>query len=261
MISPQCISAFIKALADETFTPFLKNRDGVGTRRKAGGEIVTRLDGEMEHEITVFLKGLYPAARIVGEETADALAERGEGLREEDIWLVDPLDGTGNFASGGDDFAVMLCRLLKGEPVLSLLYFPATHQMAVAEKGSGAFLDGERLTSAAAPLPPLGEIHDGHAPLDLKPGLAAARRRLPSCRPRFCAGITYLGLATGERQFAFYYRTRPWDHAPGALLLREAGGRVARLGGEPYRPDDGGAGLIATARAEDWERVRAELLG
>ncbi|MFE2106038.1 inositol monophosphatase family protein, partial [Kitasatospora sp. NPDC059463] len=79
---------------------------------------------------------------------------------------------------------------------------------------------------------------------------------------RHAAGIEYPDLAEGAMDFILYWRTLPWDHAPGSLLLTEAGGRSARLDGTPYRPEAPGGedGLLAAADPATWERCREILL-
>ena len=75
-----------------------------------------------------------------------------------------------------------------------------------------------------------------------------------------CAGYDYRALATGIYQFQFYYRTLPWDHAPGALIIEEAGGIARRYNGKPYRASAKGSGLIVACDEQTWSTVRNKLL-
>ena len=75
------------------------------------------------------------------------------------------------------------------------------------------------------------------------------------------AVTAYAGLARGEVDAALQWRTHPWDHAPGSLVLAEAGGAARRPDGRPYRPGDPGAGLVMVAYAEQWTAARDALLG
>jgi fructose-1,6-bisphosphatase/inositol monophosphatase family enzyme len=79
---------------------------------------------------------------------------------------------------------------------------------------------------------------------------------LPGLR---CAGFEYPAVASAEEHFAVFWRTLPWDHAPGALVLAEAGGHVARLDGRPYRPAEKGAGLLVAQNRAVGESVRRGL--
>ena len=77
---------------------------------------------------------------------------------------------------------------------------------------------------------------------------------------RLCAGADYPALTEGDQEFVLFWRTLPWDHAPGALLLGESGGVARRLDGTPYGPTQQTSGLLATATEEAWDGVRAALL-
>jgi fructose-1,6-bisphosphatase/inositol monophosphatase family enzyme len=74
-------------------------------------------------------------------------------------------------------------------------------------------------------------------------------------------GVEYPRIATGEQEFTLFWRTLPWDHAPGSLLVTEAGGVAARLDGTPYRPGRPADGLLVAADEECWHRVRDRLIG
>jgi fructose-1,6-bisphosphatase/inositol monophosphatase family enzyme len=76
-----------------------------------------------------------------------------------------------------------------------------------------------------------------------------------------CAGMEYPDIVTGKQDFALFRRTLPWDHAPGAFILREAGGVARRWDGTDYEPGFEGEGLLAAGDEETWERVASALLG
>jgi fructose-1,6-bisphosphatase/inositol monophosphatase family enzyme len=263
----EVIADELKSIADEVLAPWLSDRTALRHGRKAGGEPVSQVDLTMEARLRRFLRSFFPYVSIVGEESAGAAAALGHGLGEGTVWLIDPLDGTGNFLAGGEDFAVMLCRLLNGTAVTAWIYLPARGLVAMAEAGGGAMVDGVRIRPPTAWIPPrmpaemAGEVHAGFLPEGLKARIAAARSHQPGRRPRFCAGATYVSMAQRECDYALYYRTRPWDHAPGALLVAETGGRAARFDGAPYCPADGGSGLLVTRGAQDWEPLQRFLLG
>jgi fructose-1,6-bisphosphatase/inositol monophosphatase family enzyme len=258
----------LKSIADEVLAPWLGDRAALRPRFKAGGEPVSQVDLLMEARLRRFLRSFFPYVSIVGEESAGAAAALGHGLDEGTVWLIDPLDGTSNFLAGGDDFAVMLCRLLGGRPVTAWVYLPAKGLVAMAEAGAGVVVDGVRLRPSGLPpvprRPPVemaGEVHAGFLPEGMKARIAKAQAGQPRRRPRFCAGATYVGMVRGESDYALYYRTRPWDHAPGTLLIGEMDGRASRFDGTPYHPAVGGSGLLVTRAARDWEPLQHFLLG
>ena len=106
---------------------------------KGRGNVVTDVDTEVEAAVAAFLRREYPDMGFLGEETA--------GSREDDgyVWIVDPLDGTRNYASGIPFYSVVVALAVDGEPVVGVNYDPTRGEMFVAEKGRGAFLNGARL--------------------------------------------------------------------------------------------------------------------
>lgn len=264
----EVIADELKSIADEVLAPWLGDRAALHRQSKAGGEPVCQVDLVMEARLRRFLRGFFPYVSIVGEESAGAAAAMGQGLDKGTVWLIDPLDGTGNFLAGGEDFAVMLCRLLNGTAVTAWIYLPAQGIVAMVEAGAGVVVDGVRMRSSGSPPAPsrppaelAGEVHAGFLPEGMKVRIARAQASQPRRRPRFCAGATYVSMARGGIDYALYYRTRPWDHAPGTLLIAETGGRAGRFDGTPYRPADGGSGLLVTRAAADWQPLQHFLLG
>ena len=110
----ETVSQALIDIADDALHPYLHSRDGLELLGKEGEEALTSLDLQIEGELYRFIKGLFPSSHIVGEEGASAAEAEGRGLGADDIWLIDPLDGTRNFLNGTDEFAVMLCRLRQG---------------------------------------------------------------------------------------------------------------------------------------------------
>ncbi|MFG2818363.1 inositol monophosphatase family protein [Kitasatospora sp. NPDC048365] len=233
---------------------------------KAPGEVVTVADREAEQIISRRLRELLPVP-VVGEEAVSADPELARSLHTEPaVWLVDPVDGTSNFVAGRPDFAVMAALVRAGQTVASWIWQPVTGTAYSAELGAGAWRDGHRLTCP----PPAAEPEKWRGVLKtrfLDPAthhrLRANARAFGHLDPgRSSAGIEYPLITAGEQDFILYWRTLPWDHAPGSLLVSEAGGRSARLDGLPYRPEAPGCqeGLLVAADPEQWERIHRILL-
>ena len=232
--------------------------------QKAPGDLVTVADQEAERALTSGLTALLPGSAVVGEEAVAAdTAVLGRLASHGAVWIVDPVDGTNNFAAGKTPFAVMVALVRDGEPVASWILDVVGDRLTVAEAGSGAYRDGVRVKTRTD-----------------NPGVAAlrgvvARRYLPphlrsvasANAPAFgkvtsghhCAGYEYPAVATDEQQFALFWRVLPWDHVPGALILREAGGAVRHLDGTPYRPTDSERGLLVAPNEDVWRTVRDTL--
>ncbi|MDH6113371.1 fructose-1,6-bisphosphatase/inositol monophosphatase family enzyme [Kitasatospora sp. MAP12-15] len=232
---------------------------------KTPGEVVTVADRQAEELITRRLRGLLDVP-VVGEEAAAASPALVAALREAPAaWLVDPLDGTANFVAGRPEYAVMAALVRHGQTVASWIVQPAEGRSYVAERGSGAWQDGVRLHRPPAPRDP-AELRGAALTRFLDP---AARAHLEATAHRFaalgpgtkCAGVDYPHLTTGEADFLLYQRTLPWDHAPGVLLLTEAGGTARRPDGTDYRPSDPEAkrGLLIAADPQCWQTVHGLL--
>ena len=218
------------------------------TAWKAGDEPVTVADRQAEAMISGVRPALLQGRRVVGEEACSARPELLQGLHEGIVWVVDPIDGTANFAAGRAPFAIMIALLREGETVQSWIFDPLSGRLAVAEAGGGCWIDGERVQGDQAPVPAArlhGIVSTAFVPPDrmnmVELLAGAVADTVETVR---CAGHEYPLVATGERDFALYWRTRVWDHAPGALLLTEAGGSVTHLDGSPYRPAVPKSGLL-----------------
>lgn len=224
---------------------------------KSAGELVTVADQEAEVLITAGLAGLDPGVPVVGEEAVAADPSRLDDLAASRVWVVDPLDGTTNFVNGSPDWAVMVALILDGATAASWIWQPLEHRMYAARRGRGATCNGRRLVTAPRP----------RAEADLTGAVLtrylddATRERVDNNVGRFgtvtagrhCAGVEYPALVEGATDFAFFWRTLPWDHAPGTLLVEEAGGVAARPDGAPYRPGPGGVGLLVAADRPTWD--------
>ena len=229
---------------------------------KDGDEVVTTVDRCVEEALGRTLPALLAGSRVIGEEacSADAglLATLGSGR----VWLVDPIDGTRNFADGRPPFALMVALLEDGCLTASWIHDPLTGRMCVAELGSGAWVDGVRLRTDASPPMARAEGIVSRAFLPVANEAAADRlaQHVGAVHPTArCAGHEYPLVALGTMHFALYWRTLPWDHAAGTLFLREAGGSVTHLDGADYDPTSPRPGLLLAVSSVLAEELRAVL--
>jgi len=239
-------------------------------REKRPGDLVTVADVASEQRLAVGLARILPGVPIVGEEAVeqdpdlvDLIARPGERC-----WVVDPLDGTSNFSKGRDVFAMIVCLIDDRQTVGGWILDVPNDRMAVALKGQGVAIDGKPVTRRPLKRAPNGLMGWGVRKLFDKQLSADQRRRLGPLTTLNCAGREYVELLRGTYDFNLYRRTKPWDHAAGALMMVEAGGQAARFNGAPFRPEgplDGGiiSGLTAeavTAAKDVLERVELPLL-
>ncbi|HEX6873131.1 MAG TPA: inositol monophosphatase family protein, partial [Micromonosporaceae bacterium] len=100
-----------------------------------------------------------------------------------------------------------------------------------------------------------------YIPAEVRTGIQSRREQIGDLLAgRNCAGWEYPAIVRDEQQFALFWRTLPWDHAPGALFVEEAGGVAWRLDGTPYHPADTRTGLLVAQTQQIWDTVRSTLL-
>ncbi|MBA3053875.1 MAG: inositol monophosphatase [Sphingomonadales bacterium] len=223
---------------------------------KAADDVVTVADAEAEDILAAGLARLLPEAAIVGEEAAHADPAVLDRLGDTLCWIVDPLDGTNNFAAGKPPFGVLIALAEKGETVAGWIYDCLTGRFCLAARGGGAFIDGERVharTSGQAP--PIAAISLVFADPDRRQALKtqiAPHYTLVDI-PR-CAAEQYPRLVLGQNDVSIFERTLAWDHAAGVLFTNEAGGKAARPDGSAYRVDRHlEPGLIGAASPAVWD--------
>lgn len=228
---------------------------------KAGDEPVTIADREAELALFRGLGGLMSDAMLIGEEAVaedPSLLHRARQARS--TFVVDPIDGTRNFIAGSPDFAVMVAFVVDGGTVASWIHQPVHDRLYTAVAGGGARVNGRELVrrTTTRPVDELTGVLRTWA-LGPESGETVWRRAAAFGsvgEGRLAAGIEYPRIVEGEIDFVLWWRTRVWDHAPGALLLAETGGLAGRLDGTPYRPRGEREGLIAASTPEGHRRVR-----
>jgi fructose-1,6-bisphosphatase/inositol monophosphatase family enzyme len=259
------VEAVLREVAAELVLPRFQHLVEGDIEEKSPGDLVTIVDREVETVLGERLADLLPGSLIVGEEAvaADHLVLERIG-DPGPVWVVDPIDGTGNFAAGREPFALMVALLRGGEPVLSVIYEPVPDTVAAAEAGSGSYLDGKRATVDHRPIPTdelRGALLTRYLPEALRGQVLARAPRLgETYRGHHCAGREYPDLVRGRQEFALFWRSLPWDHAPGALFLREAGGVVRHFDGAEYDPTQPRQGLLACRDDTVFHQVKSALL-
>ncbi len=239
---------------------------GVGDIREKGpGDLVTVADEACERRLAAGLSLILPGAPVVGEEAV--AAEPGLVTHisaAEWAWIVDPLDGTANYARGHDWFAMIVALTYRGETVAGWIYDPIRGGMATASRGAGAHLDRARAMLPAES--PLSGTSGFVGTRMIKAVLASTsperRARIGKLTTLGCAGLEYMAMLRGESGFCLYRRTKPWDHAAGALMVREAGGVANRHDGHAYQPSDAvNAGILCASTDARWREIHGLLLG
>jgi len=263
------LEAVLRDAARAEIMPRFRHLAADDVREKTGPlDLVTAADEAAERVITAALRRTFPGCLVVGEEATAADPSLPGGLGAAELaFLVDPVDGTANFAAGLPLFATMAAAVVRGEVVGAVIHDPVGNNSALALRGEGAWTespDGRHADlRVAAPVPVAamtGAASWRYLPDELRATVCRNLPRLSATWDYRCAGHQYRMLAAGHCHFQLFARLMPWDHAPGWLLHREAGGYSAQFDGRPYLPAVSGGGLICTPDAASWQALRAALL-
>lgn len=257
-----------EAARREVMPRFRRLADGDIRAKQAPGDLVTEADEAAERFICAELAKAFPGAALVGEEAVTKDPTLLGQLADADLaFVIDPIDGTLNYASDLSLFAVMAAVIVKGEIAAAVIHDPVADDSAMALRGEGAWLrraDGFSRDLRVAPAVPTRHMN-GMASWQYFP--EPMRGTLPGRFPAFlevgslrCCGQEYRLAAAGRCQFLLYGVLNPWDHAPGVLLYGESGGHARLLDGGSYSPTERPAGLLCAPDAESWKEIRRILL-
>ncbi len=233
---------------------------------KSAGDFVTSADLAVERQLGERLRDIMPSADILGEEAVAEGRASVASLRDDRLhWVIDPIDGTGNFATGYPLVAVIVSLIQADEILAGWIHDPFGNRTLEASLGGGAWMSGRRLSC--------------HRPDDLRLMNGSVYGRRFRDRPLFqdtwgrgraklgaiwnarCVGHEHLARVSGLAHFGCYSRLLPWDHAAGFLMHREAGGIARRIDGSCYRPSDPSIGGLLAPDREIWRELWNILVG
>ncbi len=225
----------IGAAREELLPRFTK----VEHSHKADGSLLTEADLAAQHRIQSALHQRWPEVAFLGEEMDESEQNALMADTSQPLWVLDPLDGTSNFAAGLPFFSTSLALLYQGEIVLGIVYDPIRDECFSASKGSGAHLNGQALGR-----------HRPQGPLKQGIGLVDFKRLPPELATRLVCDLPYssqrsLGsvaldwcwVAAGRCHAYLHGKQKLWDYGAGYLILCETGGHSCTLDGEQvFRP-------------------------
>ncbi|WP_409966472.1 Inositol-1-monophosphatase [Mycovorax composti] len=204
--------------------------------KEGRNNLVTEADEASEKAIIEVIKKTYPDHHILTEESGD-LPQHSEYK-----WIIDPIDGTINFAHGIPINCISVAVEKSGEMILGMVYNPHMNELFFAERGGGATLNGkpikvssetDAMKSCLVTGFPYTYIHEQNGPLQVFERLITEGvpvRRLGA------AAIDLCWVACGRLDGFYEHRLQPWDSAAGFLIVEEAGGKVTDFDGNPYSP-------------------------
>lgn len=257
------VDGLMRKIGRDVVMARFRNLDASDIEEKAKDDYVTIADKLSEEKLTEGLAAILPGSHVIGEEAVAADPSVLDRIAEGQAWIVDPIDGTGNYAAGRPPFAIMVALAEEGVVQAGWILDPVTRRMCHAALGEGAFVDNKRIMAreTGAKLP-IAALATRYLPPDVREQvLSRGAGRITEVEVPHCAGEQYPRVVLGENDLALFWRSKPWDHAPGSLFVEEAGGRVARLDGSPYRVGDERTGLLAAASPRMWDVTAKLLLG
>ncbi len=203
---------------------------------KSSRDIQAEADLRSEELIIGKIKKAFPSHSILAEET-------GEDIRESEyLWAIDPLDGTINYARGIEEYCVSIALSHRGQTILGVIYHPVFQQLFVAQKGEGAYLNGQKLevsneatlANCLAATDNSSDLEARHKNLNLLTKVSDEARQVRV----FGSGALHVArIARGQLDFYFKMHYNHWDFAAAALIVQEAGGIVTDIHGQPITRD------------------------
>ncbi|QGP78413.1 inositol monophosphatase family protein [Sphingobium sp. CAP-1] len=257
------VVALMRQVGRDIVMPRFRNLADHEISEKAADDFVTIADKESELRLAEGLAEILPEAGIIGEEACAAdpsiLERAGEGLN----WIIDPIDGTGNFASGNPPFGIMVALADGGTTLAGWIFDPLTGRLCHAMLGGGSHIDGEQVTAKESggdlPIAALAVYFmtpQERADIQRRSQASFALVDIPRC-----AAEQYPRLVLGQNDVSVFARTLPWDHAAGTLFVNEAGGCCQRIDGTPYVVGDTRRGLLGASSPRLWDKAVATLFG
>lgn len=253
----------------EIMSRFRSLKDG-DISEKSPGDLVTIADQESERAFTERLPSLIPGSQILGEEGYEADPNTIQALAgDAPVWIVDPVDGTFNFAHGKSPFTVIVALVQNRETKAGWILDPLSGEAVWAIEGEGA----HAMTNIGMTPTKVVRTHKDYVATKLTAGIKLRKRferaademdnaTLPTIVERYrCVGREYMDIALSTIDHARYgNQLKPWDHAAGCLIVRECGGRADHIDNQtPYAtgPNIGGRTIGITGNADHWEDWRA----
>ena len=260
-------SLLARTAKQEIMPRFRRLAEGDIRLKTSAADLVTDADEQAERTITAELLAHFPGALVVGEEACSADPSKLEGLSDAELaFVIDPIDGTFNFASDVPLFGVMLAIVQNGETTAGIIHDPVGGDWMLAERGAGACIrtveGAERPIRVADPVPVSQMTGAVSWQFMDEPERSLVARNQAKCLSHVsyrCAAHEYRLISSGHAHFAAYSKLMPWDHLAGALIHEEAGGYVARLDGSAYRPGHVNGGIMAAPDRESWLALREAL--
>lgn len=236
MVTVDSMEKFICGMLEKSGATLLKMQNNAVASNKSLHDLVTDADFASEKIIVDAIRGKFPSHSIYSEES------QRDDLFADNCWVIDPLDGTNNYAYGFPIWGVSIAYAKKGEVVAGGIAYPPQGILMYAEKGKGAKMNGKRMhVSKRGDIMKAMTLVDAH--LSGSHGeenlekLGKISKQVFNVRSLGAAVYNIGYVAAGLADACVQLKLQPYDGAAGALLVREAGGKVTDLEGKEWRLD------------------------
>ncbi len=263
------LADILSIAADQEIMPRFRSLGAGGIREKTSAlDLVTDADEQAEAAMKLAIAKAFPKAAFIGEESVEKDRSLLNRIGDAELAIIiDPVDGTSNFAWGLPLFGVLAAVVAHGETIGGIIYDPVGHDCTFGLKGEGAWSKAEsgatRDITVSKPTSlanMTGTTSWYLMPEPMRSRVAANIAKTRACFGYRCAAYEYRIVAEGLVDFSLHYKLMPWDHAAGVLIHAEAGGYSALLDGSPYLPTKFEGGIISAPNKEIWQLVHDELL-
>lgn len=218
-------------------------------RSKSAFDLVTEVDVNIERFLTDAISAAFPSDKIHAEELSSSQEITGR------TWVIDPIDGTCNFAHSIPTYGIQCCLFDGGEPRMAVIYLPRQNELYTAMEGQGCFLNGEKVSvdksvTADTAVISIGDFthkSDRLSALQYK-AVGYLYPRVSKLRMYGAASVDYAWFVSGRLAATIFTTRNLWDIAPGILMSREAGALLMGLDGQPY--DYSKEGIMLAANEE-----------
>jgi len=253
------VESIIRQAAEEIICPHFQNLSSESIRTKTNdNDLVTIADEESEAFLAKNLSKLLPQSMVLGEESYfKNPGDQACLASDKPVWIIDPVDGTANFAKGSPVFGVIVSLVIHCETIAGWIFDPIQDRMFSAKRGEGVIRNGKQVLVKKP----------GERQTTELIGCIGQKRRTPY-KDKFaelirsgCSAHDYMAICEGSLDFRFFKSLNPWDHAAGTLMVSELGGCARLMSENNYTPvfhkkDT----LLVTRKSDEWGPIHRILM-
>ena len=236
-VSNNTILTVLYDISKKMVLPMYQNLKDEDIMYKDNSDLVTSVDIKIEEELNKILLQIIPNSLFVGEEIVSREPNVIDNYNYNNYcWTVDPIDGTKNFIRGKDKFAIMIGLTFKEKIIQSWIYRPLTEEFCYAKLDEGSYINNKKIyiENDTDISKAVGSISSKYWENNLLNKIQNLKRSFNYINSYGCIGIEYIDIVKGLRDFAILSKLSPWDHIPGILFVKEAGGAITHFDKKDY---------------------------